>query len=97
VTNEHNLIYTTYSENYFGNLTWMAGDITLQQIVTKCFIHIVGNLTLTPAVLVATASKNKHKVAWQGIIYYDQSGIRLISQDHVGAMAYLICCLSSCG
>jgi len=31
-------------------------------------MHIVGNLTLTPAVLMATASNNKHKVAWQGTI-----------------------------
>jgi len=28
-------------------------------------MNILGNLTLTSEVLVAIASKNKHKVAWQ--------------------------------
>jgi len=60
-------------------------------------MHTVGNLTLTPAVLMVTASNNKHKVAWQGTLLSWPARIRLTSHDNVGAMAYLICCLSSCG
>jgi len=37
-------------------------------MVKKYFMHVVGNLTLPPVVLVATATKNKNKVAWQVII-----------------------------
>jgi hypothetical protein len=61
----YNLIYTTYSEI----LSWTPSKDKqrtkpYELIVTKYSMHIVGNLTLTPAVLVATASNNKHTVAW---------------------------------
>jgi hypothetical protein len=65
----HNFIYTTYSEVI--SCTPNKGEQRTKPyklIVTKYSMHIVGNLTLTPAVLVATASNNKHKVAWQGTI-----------------------------
>jgi len=42
-------------------------------------MHIFGNLTLNPQVLVSIASNNKHKVAWQCTILswpaWDQTDI----------------------